>query len=300
MSKTEDKYWSRIEPFPMTENEVVRSCAQVLSKAKMRERQSMLHNRRKWFRRAISYSVAAILLIGVPVMSLWHVSKTEKAMATLASAEYKEFATRNGEIREVVLPDNSKVVLNAGSILLYPEKFADTRCVYLTGEAVFDVTASKEHPFIVRTSDVNVKVHGTRFNVSAYNDDDNVNVTLCRGAVNVKPNKSDAEPFELRPGQNYCFSKSDGKSVVTDVNPAESTIWETGDLFFKAQDIHSVAKTIGRRFGVNIYVTSGKFDRAIITAKFVHGETLGEQMSAICSLVPGMKYSIEGDNVYLK
>lgn len=121
MSKTEDKYWSRVEPFPMTENEVVRSCAQVLSKAKMRERQSMLHNRRKWFRRAISYSVAAILLIGVPVMSLWHVSKTEEAMATLASAEYKEFATRNGEIREVVLPDNTKVVLNAGSILLYPE-----------------------------------------------------------------------------------------------------------------------------------------------------------------------------------
>ena len=71
------------------------------------------------------------------------------------------------------------MVLNAGSILLYPEKFSDTRCVYLTGEAVFDVTASKEHPFIVRTSDVNVKVHGTRFNVSTYYDDDNVNVTLC-------------------------------------------------------------------------------------------------------------------------
>ena len=158
MSKTEDKYWSRIEPFPMTEDEVVRSCAQVLSKAKMRKRQSKQQSRRIWFRRAISYFVAAILLIGVPVMSLWHVNKTEKAMATLASAEYKEFATRNGEIREVVLPDNTKVVLNAGSILLYPEKFADTRYVYLTGEAVFDVTASKEHPFIVRTSDVNVKV----------------------------------------------------------------------------------------------------------------------------------------------
>lgn len=300
MSKIEDKYWSKIEPFPMAEEEVVRSCAQVLSKAKMRERQFKQRSRREWLRRAVSYSVAAILLIGVPLMSLWYVNKTETAMETLASADYMEFATRNGEIREVILPDSSKVVLNAGSILLYPEKFADTRCVYLTGEAVFDVTASKKHPFIVRTSDVNVKVHGTRFNVSAYNDDDNVNVTLCRGAVNVKPNKSDAEPFELRPGQNYCFSKSDCKSVVTDVNPAESTIWETGDLFFKAQDIHSVAKTIGRRFGVNIYVTSGKFDRAIITAKFVHGETLDEQMRAICSLVPGMKYSIEGDNVYLK
>ena len=51
---------------------------------------------------------------------------------------------------------------------------------------------------IVRTSDVNVKVHGTRFNVSEYNDDDNVNVTLCRGAVNVKTNKSDAEPFRKK------------------------------------------------------------------------------------------------------
>lgn len=130
MSKTEDKYWSRIEPFPMTEDEVVRSCAQVLSKAKMRERQSKQQSRRIWFRRAISYFVAAILLIGVPVMSLWHVNKTEKAMSTLASAEYKEFATRNGEIREVVLPDNSKVVLNAGSILLYPEILRYQVCVF--------------------------------------------------------------------------------------------------------------------------------------------------------------------------
>ena len=299
MTKTENDYWSGIKPFPMTEDEIVKSCAEVLSKARRRERASLSQGRRTLLRRILSYSVAAVLLIGIPAVSLWRTHRAETAMATLASADYKEFATRNGEIREVVLPDSSRVVLNAGSILLYPERFADTRYVYLTGEAVFDVTASKEHPFVVRTSDVNVKVHGTRFNVSAYNDEDNVNVTLCRGAVSVAPNGADAGA-ELRPGQNYCYSRATRTASVTEVNSAEATIWETGDLFFKSQDIHSVAKTIGRRFGVNIYVTSGKYDRAVITAKFIHGETLEEQMSAICRLVPGMKYTINGENVYLK
>lgn len=296
----ENNYWDKIKPSPMTEEEIVRSCTKVLSKARRLEKSSASSRRRPLLRRVISYSIAAVLLIGVPAVSVWRMHQAEKTMTELATADYMEFSTRNGEIREVVLPDSSKVTLNAGTVLLCPERFSGTRYVYLTGEAVFDVTASREHPFVVRTSEVNVRVHGTRFNVSAYNDEDNVNVTLCRGAVTVIPNYDGAESSELHPEQNYCYSKSGRKASITDVNSAESTVWTTGDLFFKAQDIHSVAKTIGRRFGVNIYVTSGKYDSAVITAKFVHGETLDEQMRAICSLVPGMKYSVSGSNVYLR
>ena len=61
-----------------------------------------------------------------------------------------------------------------------------------------------------------------------------------------------------------------------------------------------MARTISRRFNVNVYVTDGKYDRAVITAKFIHGETLEEQVSAICRLVPGMKYTVTDGNIYIR
>lgn len=296
----ENDFWNKIKPFPMTEKEMDASFTSVLSRARRLESVSSAGKRRAWIRRLAAWSAAAVLLVGVPFYSALKVHQANREVSELSLADYREFSTRNGEIRDIVLPDGSSVKLNAGSVLIYPEKFSDVRSVYLSGEAVFDVTASREHPFVVKTSDINVKVHGTRFNVSAYSDDDNINVTLCRGAVSIVPRDLADGETSLVPDQNYCYSKETRIGEVTHVNASESTVWETGDLFLKAQDIHSVAKVIGRRFAVNIYVASGKYDRAVITARFVHGETLEEQLKAICSLVPGMRYTVMGDNVYLR
>ena len=122
--------------------------------------------RRRLFLRTLAGVAAAVALIIVPTVSLMYVHSSRNEVHTVV-ADYVEVCARKGEIREVILPDQSRVTLNSGSVLLYPETFSDVRSVHLSGEAVFDVTASEEHPFVVRTADVNVKVHGTRFNVSS-------------------------------------------------------------------------------------------------------------------------------------
>ena len=110
-----------------------------------------------------------------------------------------EYSTSNGEIRRVTLPDSSKVILNAGSVLICPERFgAGGREVYLSGEAVFDVTGDTGRAFVVKTSNLNVKVHGTRFNVSAYSDSRLVSATLCRGSISAMSLIFDRNSYKSR------------------------------------------------------------------------------------------------------
>ena len=73
-----------------------------------------------------------------------------------------------GEQKQVTLPDGTTAYLNSGTLLVYPQKFTgDLRSVYLIGEANFDVKKDKQHPFIVKTNHLKVKVLGTKFNVHA-------------------------------------------------------------------------------------------------------------------------------------
>ncbi|CAN0584398.1 unnamed protein product, partial [Ectocarpus sp. 12 AP-2014] len=88
--------------------------------------------------------------------------------------EFNEIFIPNGQQYKLKLSDGTLVWLNSGSRLRFPQNFPDsedTRTVYLEGEAFFDVTPNKKKPFIVNSQDINVKVLGTRFNVSSYLND---------------------------------------------------------------------------------------------------------------------------------
>ncbi len=303
MALKQPDFWDRLDISSVDMAEVEKSCDEVLSRAKKMEAvydlQAGRVRRRRIFLRTLAGVAAAVALILVPAISVMYVLSSRNEVHTVV-ADYVEVCARKGEIKEVILPDQSRVILNSGSVLLYPEVFSSVRSVHLSGEAVFDVTASEEHPFVVKTADVNVKVHGTRFNVSSYPDESQVDVTLCRGAVRVSPSGDETNAVELLPDQNYRYDKLSGKFSVSAVSSADYTGWESGSLSFHSQDIHSVARAISRRFNVNVYVTDGKYDRALITAKFIHGETLDEQVSAICRLVPGMKYTVKDGNIYIR
>ena len=211
-----------------------------------------------------------------------------------------QVATSRGEVTEVILPDGTKAVLNDESVLVYPEKFGRDRSVYLSGEASFDVTSDERHPFFVRTSEVTVKVHGTRFNVNAYFDEPSVRATLYRGVITAWPEGSEDRAVTLKPNQYFSYEKETDAVTTASANALESVAWESGDLCFRSASIRSVIKTLERRFNVSITLTTGKYDANVITASFIHGETLDDLMGAICMIVPGMKYTREDNKIYIK
>ena len=120
--------------------------------------------------------------------------------------EMIEISVAYGEQKRLILPDSSEVWLNAGSSILYPETFAkDKRLVMLDGEAYFSVKKDTVSPFIVETSQLSVKVLGTRFNVKAYPNDEKITTTLTSGKVEVSVRSQ--PPHILKPDEQLTYDK---------------------------------------------------------------------------------------------
>lgn len=83
------------------------------------------------------------------------------------------------------MPDQSKVWLNSGTHIIYPEWFTQVRQIFVSGETFLEVTKDPERPFIVDTKDLSIKVHGTRFNVRSYTEDKGTEATLLEGSISL-------------------------------------------------------------------------------------------------------------------
>ncbi|MHA4896521.1 FecR family protein [Pedobacter sp. PWIIR3] len=163
--------------------------------------------------------------------------------------EFNTVLTAKGQQYQVVLPDGTKVWLNAASSVKFPATFADlkNRIITLTGEAYFEVAKDKLHPFIVKTAQQEIKVLGTHFNVNSYADEKATKTTLLEGSVLIHGPKQDVV---LKPGQQAEINASHQKVANADVN--ESVAWKNGDFIFNAEDFSSVLRQVSRWYNVEI------------------------------------------------
>lgn len=303
--------WTSQEPVGLTEEQLDSAYSSVKGKIRRAESASLAIklseelrvHRQKRIIRILSAAVAAACLI-MPVVIV-NVSRHsyEKGLSAQVNDEalqMLEYSANAGEMRHVLLPDSTSVTLNAGTVLICPAEFiGGKRGVYLNGEATFDVTRNEKQPFVVSTSVMNITVLGTKFNVSSYSDDENVTATLCRGSISALT-KNAEQPVILSPGQRFVVERGSGNSFVENVNADEDVAWETGQLCFRSKSIHEIVKIIERRYAVRIYVTTGKYDNDLITAKFIQGATLDDLMFALCKLIPGMSYRKVNSNIYIR
>lgn len=297
--------WEKHFGNTMPEKELDDAFDKVMSSADRREKaQSAIMRiglRQRIRRIALTCASAAAMLIFVPWITLkLNDSIADKQAAIAESPKLCEVSTHNGETREIILPDSSRITLNAGSVLIYPEKFSSTeRTVFLSGEAIFEVAHNEALPFMVNTADLTIQVHGTTFNVNAYPEARGISATLCEGSISATL-KGSGESILMVPNERLDYDRKTGKSSILRVNSAEDTAWKRGDMCFRSENIHTIVKAIERKYGINTYITSGKYDDMILTAKFIQGESMEQMLGAICKLVPGMKYSIENGCIYIR
>ena len=153
-----------------------------------------------------------------------------------------------GEYR-VVLSDGTKVWINSGSELTFPMNFEKgERVVELKGEAYFDVTKSKEWPFIVRTCRSSVKVLGTSFNVCSYEEDALEQVTLEQGGVEVKHHD---ETYLLHPGEQFELDTTNEEVEVKPVNVKLYTSWIDGMFRFHNMPLDLLTVKLERWYNVH-------------------------------------------------
>lgn len=169
---------------------------------------------------------------------------------TAFSKKMMNVTTPRGGTYQVLLPDGSKVWLNAASSLSFPQEFdKQARVVMLIGEAYFEIAKKPEHPFRVMSIGQRVTVLGTHFNINAYRDEHRIKTTLIEGSVQVYAGAS-KEEVTLKPGQQTIMNFQDLKT--TQANIEEVLAWKNGKFRFVNEDIKSIMEKISRWYDVDI------------------------------------------------
>ncbi len=163
---------------------------------------------------------------------------------------YNTIATPRGGQFSLILPDGSKVWLNAASSLKFPVVFSgNNRIVELSGEGYFEVVKNSRQPFQVKVNEAVIEVLGTSFNVNSYAEEDNMSTTLIEGSVKVISNGGTSL---LKPGQQANMDKNAVVSVKTNVNTAAVVAWKEGYFIFDEVDIKMVMRQIARWYNMEV------------------------------------------------
>ncbi|RPE14224.1 DUF4974 domain-containing protein [Chitinophaga lutea] len=169
------------------------------------------------------------------------------------AVQFNTLATPRGGQFQLVLPDGSKVWLNAASSLRFPTAFHGTeRRVELQGEAYFEIAHNKKMPFRVTTAnDLTITVLGTHFNVMAYADESSLKTTLLEGSVQL--NRGGTTQL-LKPGQEGRLHKQSGTLSVAPADVEEAIAWKNGIFQFEHADITAIARQLARWYDVDVVI----------------------------------------------
>lgn len=232
--------------------------------------------------------------------------RNEKSESPSRIPDLMSLTTPKGGQYRIILPDGSKVWLNAASTLNYPTKFTgDSRRVELIGEAYFEISGTendgrkpKNRPFIVKSGHQKITVLGTAFNLAAYPEETSTQTTLVNGRVRVHllSANSDNRQYaskELTPG--FMAVTSSRKIDVRRVDIAAVTSWKNGYFNFNDEDIRSVMLKLSRWYDMEV-----RFDGAVTSEHFNGEISRNKQVSEVLQLLESTRavhFKIEGRRV---
>jgi transmembrane sensor len=185
---------------------------------------------------------------------------------------YNTLTVPNGKRFDIVLSDGTRVFLNAGTSLKYPIKFikGQNREVFLTGEAFFEVAKDTSHPFVVNANDLNVRVLGTKFNVSAYPEDVFTQTVLVEGSVGLyqKDTYNPKEATLLAPGHLASWHRIDNNISLKKVDISIYTSWINGTILFSHESFINILKKLERHYNVVITNNNKELNEVDFTGSF--------------------------------
>lgn len=212
-----------------------------------------------------------------------------------AATGYNTIETPKGGQYQVVLPDGSKVWLNAYSSLRLPLSFSEgnERRVELKGEAYFEVSHQPERPFIVMSGRHAVQVLGTHFNVKAYADDGDIKTSLLEGKVRVT---AGASSVTLAPGQQSRLAAEN--LTVSDVDIREAVAWKDGYFRFDDERLEDIMRSVARWYDVDVVFENEALKEetfGAVTTRFANISTLLNIMEQ----TGDVQFRVAGRTIYI-
>lgn len=225
-------------------------------------------------------AVAAVLLIGLVISIAVPFNSIQQ------SGNLQVFSVPLGSRSKVMLADGSEVSLNSGSELKYSAGFsAANRVVSLTGEAFFNVKTDPEHPFTVKTSDFDIKVTGTKFNVCSYADNKYSTATLAEGEIDLQI-KGRSDLLKVVPGEKFQLDRDSQKSIFSEADVESEIAWKDDQFIFKNIPFTELAKRLERWYDVKLNYSDQKLQSYAFTGKFKNQETIWQVLDALKLISP--------------
>lgn len=228
--------------------------------------------------------------------------KTDNRLAYKSTQEIKKLVYNTltvpyGRQFSIKLSDGTKVDLNAGTSIRFPVKFIEgmERKVFIEyGEAFFDVAKDPEHPFVVNNKTMDIRVLGTRFNVSAYPEDENISTVLVEGSVQLS-DRSQTDKTLLQPGYKALWSDDNKSFEVSEADIELHTSWRTGKIVLKSLPFTQMIKKLERHYNVKIESEDQNLNNEVITATF--DEENIEEVLELINEIHSIDYEIDGREI---
>jgi transmembrane sensor len=239
--------------------------------------QKVKRPKRKVLAIVFSSAIAASLCLFL-FLNIQHNRKTGQSLAAM-----KKTSTEKAEYKYILLPDSTQVWLNAGSTLDYPEHFDNSiREVSLTGEAYFDVKHAEEHPFVIHTGQINTTVLGTAFNINAYTDRSNIEVSVSRGKVKVS--RGNELIAMLIKGQAVKVSQTGDAGPQKVLSTNSVAAWQQGNMVYDDETLGDIIADLQRVYNVNIQVVDNKISALRVSTSFRRELGISHALEILCKL----------------
>lgn len=214
--------------------------------------------------------------------------------------KYEAIVVNSSEpVRQIMLPDGTKVWINNESTFTYPQTFGKkNREVTIIGEAFFEVKTDSLHPFIVKTGTMQVKVYGTSFNVNSNTRDSTVQTTLVTGKISINDINGNNITM-LSPGHLASFNTGDRKVEIKKVNTEIYTLWRKGLIVFDKASLREITDKISDLYNVHVTINSQSKLENRINFVFRKTQPLNTVMEMLEFVAP-IKYKIYDKEIYIK
>ena len=219
----------------------------------------------------------AAAIVGVMVLAAglayWFRNKAEELVVASAA---------HGQVREMLLPDGTKVWLNQSSVLKYPRAFeGKERHVYLDGEAYFEVARNHEKPFMVKSPAMDVR-----------------ETTLIEGEVEVK-DKSDKGRITLLPGQKAVLNRVTGRMQVKQVDPKMEIVWHNDLIPFEKSSIFQIAAALERFYGVKIILSPDVDSTNTYSGVLKKKDNIESVLNSLRNSIPFNYKKVDDNNIFI-
>ena len=197
----------------------------------------------------------------------------------------------------LVLPDGTRIYLNAGTTLRYPDHFAGgSREIFLSGEAYLEVSRDTSRPFIVRTDDMDVRVLGTVFNVNAYPDGNYVRTTLVEGKVETS---CGGERIVMKPGTQVAYDKATRQADYFPVDVRHFISWKDGYYDFRDMTLGELMQIFVRWYDVDVRFANPLLENLRFSGRLRRYEDVSELFGQL-EYTGDVAFDVKGKNIVIR